>query len=147
VLDYILLHYLINGNEVHMKKVCVHSTTIWPWKFSTAARHYNSLNLTYVIYTFKKNLIVKGGALAGIIQCWPSPSDIRCAHLALATNDILHCLVIRQGWKNVPQFIVLIFYKHSLCDFPFPLVFIVLFKRYKSANRYFSSTDSTSQRC
>ena len=112
------------------------------------ARHYNSLNLTYVMYTFKRNLIVKGETLAGITQCWTSPSDIHCAQLALATNDILHCLVIRQGWKNVPQFIVLIFYKHSLCDFPFPLVFILLFNIYKSADyRCFSSTDSTLQCC
>jgi hypothetical protein len=109
-----------------------------------SARSYNSLNLTYAIYTFKRNLIVKGETLAGIIQCWTSSSDVCCAYLALAINGILHCLIIRQGWKNVSQFIVLIFYKHSLCDFLFPLVFIVLFNRYKSAdNRYFSSTDST----
>lgn len=121
---------------------CDHESLVHP------ARCYNSLNLTYDIYTFKRNLIVKGETLAGIIQCWTSSSDVRCAHLALAINDILHCLIIRQGWKNVPQCIVLIFYKHSLCDFLFSSVFIVLFNRYKSAdNRHFSSTDSTLQRC
>jgi hypothetical protein len=109
-------------------------------------RHYTSLNLTDVIYTFKRNLIVKGDTLASTIQCWASQSDIHYAHLALAATDILHCLVKRQACKNVPQFIVLICYRLSLCDILFPMVFIVLFNRYKSAdNRYLSSTDSTLQ--
>ena len=70
MLDYILLHCLINGNEVHTKKKIVfillqsdHESLVHP------ARHYNSLNLTYVIYTIKRNLIVKGDTLACIIQC------------------------------------------------------------------------------
>jgi hypothetical protein len=56
-------------------------------------RHYTGLNLTYVIYSFKRNLIIKGETLEGIIQCQAIPfSDICCAHLTLATNDFLHWL-------------------------------------------------------